>query len=189
MRAKYIYILLTMLILALVLGCERPPLEEMERAREAVFRAENDADAVQYAGSTLSRAQNALRLMLTEAESKRYDTAGIHAAEAIAAAERAIAEGRAAASRIREEAASIITSLRTEIEETGRNINGARYSLMDLDYESLEDRLRNAWYITDQAQDDYAAGRYQSALDRARAVRADLFEINQMISNAVTRGK
>ena len=90
-RILFIFIIISFF----VLNCEQPPLAEMDSAREAVFRAENDADAVQFAGGTLERAQDALRRMQTEADSKRYDAARTLAEEAIAAAEKALIDGKA----------------------------------------------------------------------------------------------
>jgi hypothetical protein len=183
------YILFTCVVFALVLGCAKPPLAEMDSAREAVFRAENDADAVVYGSNSLARARDALRRMQIEADSKRYDAARTLAAEAIAAAERAIADGRTGVVRAREEAASALAGLSTELEDTSRNISGARYSQLDLDYDALERDLRGAYNLTDRAEADQAEGRYQDALDKARDVRASLFDINQKVSTAVTRKK
>ncbi|MDR2102358.1 MAG: DUF4398 domain-containing protein, partial [Treponema sp.] len=72
-------------------GCAKPPTEEMNNAAAAVTRAENDADAVTYAGNLLVRARDTLTRMQIEAEAKRYDAARALAAEAISAADKAIA--------------------------------------------------------------------------------------------------
>jgi hypothetical protein len=80
-------------------GCAKPPTEEMDAASAAVTRAENDPDAVTYAGNSLARAREALNRMSVEADSKRYDAAKSFAAEAIAAADKAISDGRAGAAR------------------------------------------------------------------------------------------
>jgi len=187
MKAKYIPFLC--LILSIVLACAKPPLAEMESAREAVFRAENDADAARFAAGTLARARDALRSMESEADSKRYDAAKIHAMEAIAAAEKAIADGQTASVRTRNEAASLLSSLKPEIEETSRNVNGARYSELALDYDQLDREISNAYDVTDRAENDQAQGRFQDAIDKANEVRSTLFGINQRVSNAVTRRK
>jgi len=186
MKLKLIYILI---VLILVLGCAQPPLAEMDSAGDAVFRAENDANAVEYASSTLSRARFALTMMQSEADSKRYDAARTHAAEAIASAERAIADGRAGAQRAASESTSIIAGLRSEIDDVTRNVSSARYSQMNLDYDALDRGIVNAYNTADQAEFDQAAGRYQDALDKARAVRADLANINEMIAGAAVIGK
>jgi len=187
MKIRFIYIFL--IISILFIGCAKPPLDEMAAAREAVFKAENDSDAVEFAGATLARARASLRLMQEEADAKRYDSARTHAADAISAAERAIAEGRSGTQRTVTETDSLISTLRTEIEETSRNVNGARYSNLRLDYDALDKALVDAHETTDQAEADQAAGRHQQALDRARVVRSSLSDINQTVASATPAGK
>ncbi|MCL2197173.1 MAG: DUF4398 domain-containing protein [Treponema sp.] len=187
MKLKLFYILIAVSIL--VLGCAKPPLEEMEKAREAVFKAENDADAVQYAAGTLARARDALRRMQMDADSKNYDGAKTNAAEAVAAAEKAISDGKAGAQRAGSEANTLISGLRLEIEETTRNVASARYSNLALDYNALDRAIVSAHNTTDQAEVDQLMGRTQDALDKARVVRADLSEINQKVAGAATTRK
>jgi len=184
MKFKPIYILFFVLISITAIGCAKPPLAEMADAREAVFRAENDPNAVQYSSGTLTRARAAIQNMEREAESKRYDTAKTHAAEAINAAERAITEGKAAAQRASQESATAIAGLKPEIEETSVNVNGARYSLLDLDYNALDNGIVNAYNTADKAENDQASGKYLDAIDKARTVRSDLADINQKIATA-----
>ena len=186
---RFRYVLFTLVVFALISGCAKPPIAEMDSAREAVFRADSDADAVQFGAGSLARAHDALRRMESEADSKRYDAARTHAAEAIAAAEKAIADGKAAGGRAREEAASLLSALKPEIEETSRNVSAARYSLLNLDHDALDRDLMNAYARTDQAEIDYADGRYQESLEKARNVRSSLSGINQKISDAIPRSK
>ena len=183
---KIKFAIIASILLLFALGCAKPPLAEMESAREAVFRAENNSDAVQYGASSLARAQDALRRMQVEADSKRYDAAKAHAAEAISAAERAIADGKAGASRIKDESAALLSGLRPAIEETERNINGARYSGMTLNYNELNRELDGARDTTDQAEVDQAMGRYQEAMEKGRVVRSTLGDINERLTSTVT---
>jgi hypothetical protein len=182
-------ILLGFIIMALLAGCAKPPLAEMDSAREAVFRAENDEAAVLYGGGSLSRARDALRRMQVEADSKRYDAAKTHAAEAIAAADRAIADGKTGLARAKSDSENLIAGLRPAIEETERNINGARYSLLNLDYDRMNREVKNARETTDQAEADQAMGKYQDAIEKGRSVRVALGAINQQIADAVPRKK
>jgi len=186
---KLKYIMFVCAALALAVGCAQPPTAEMDSAREAVFRAENDKDAVMYGSNSLARARDALRRMESEADSKRYDAAKTNAAEAVTAADRAIADGRTGAARARDESASALSGLTAEIDETGRNINGARYSQLDLDYDALEADLKITYSLADMAARDQSQGKYQGAMDKARNVRSNLADINQKIANAVTRKK
>ncbi|MCL2230987.1 MAG: hypothetical protein FWC01_07810 [Treponema sp.] len=187
MKIKYINILL--IVAVLVVGCAKPPEAEMAAAREAVFKAENDSNAVEFGGASLARARASLRLMQEEADAKRYDSAKTHAADAITAANRAVADGRANSQRAVTETDSLISTLRIEIEEATRNVNGARYSNLRLDYDALDRALADAHNTTDQAAQDQAEGRSQQALDRARIVRSNLSEINQMVASAAPARK
>jgi hypothetical protein len=124
--------------------------------------------------------------MQSEADSKRYDAARTHAAEAIAAADRAIADGKTGASRARDEAAALLAGLRPAIDETERNINGARYSALDVDYDKLNRDLNGARETTDRAEADQSMGRYQDAMDKGRNARSVIGDINEKITNAAT---
>jgi flagellar biosynthesis/type III secretory pathway protein FliH len=179
--------ILNICILALIISsCAKPPVAEMDSAREAVLRAENDQDAVLYAGSSLTRARDALRRMENEANSKRYDAARTYAAEAVAAAEKAVADGKTGAARARDQAATMLDGLGLAINETGRNLNAARSARLDLDYQQLNSELDSALRNLDLAEIDNVMGRYGEAVDKGRNARASIGSINQQISNAST---
>jgi hypothetical protein len=169
---------------ALVMGCAKPPTEEMNNATEAVTRAENDYDAVTYAGNSVSRAKDALARMNQEAAAKRYDAAKSYAAEAIAAAERAITEGRAGAARARDEASALVSQLKPMIEETEQGIEAARAAKLPLDFPAIDRDFDTAQYNTDEAQSALNGKRYQTAIDRGRSARSGLNGINQQLSVA-----
>ncbi|MCL2443909.1 MAG: hypothetical protein FWD13_10675 [Treponema sp.] len=207
MKFRLIYILV--IISVFFLGCQKPPLAEMQNAKEAVFKAENDINAVLFAGNSLENARSALARMQSEADSKRYKDALKSAEEAIAAAERAIIEGKIIADSnptisntnnttngnisngrpVTESDLQVLSNLKEEIEETSRNINGARYSNVNLDYDELDRAIINAYNTSDLAEADRAAGRYQDALDKAGSIRTALFNINQSVASAVTARK
>jgi flagellar biosynthesis/type III secretory pathway protein FliH len=168
----------------LATGCSKPPTEEMNNAVEAVTRAENDIDAVTYAGGSISRAKDSLERMRTEADSKRYDAAKAYAIEAIAAADRAISEGKAGAERARSEAVALVSQLRPMIADTEQGLKAAESAKLALDFDDLEREFDNAVYNTNEAQASINGGRYNNALERGRNARIGLNNINQQLSNA-----
>jgi hypothetical protein len=187
------HIRMTMLaaaILGIVLisgGCAKPPTEEMNNAVAAVTRAENDADAVTYAGSVLIRARESLTRMQAEADSKRYDAAKSYAAEAITAADKAVADGRAGAARAREEAAGLIAALKPAVSETGEAIRVAKAARnLNLDFAGIDRDFEAARHTADQAEISLAENNYQDALDKGRSARAELSDINARLSVAAT---
>jgi hypothetical protein len=165
-------------------GCAKPPTEEMNNAVEAVTRAENDFDAVTYAGSSIARAKDSLARMRAEADSKNYDAAKSHAIEATNAAERAISEGRAGAERARSEAVALVSQLRPLIADTEQGLHAAEGAKLALDFKALERELDDAIYNTNEAQAAINGGRYNNALERGRNARIGLNNINQQLSNA-----
>ncbi|MDR0624661.1 MAG: DUF4398 domain-containing protein [Treponema sp.] len=168
-------------------GCAKPPTEEMNNAVAAVTRAENDADAVAYAGSALVRARESLNRMQTEADSKRYDAARAYAAEAVAAADKAVADGRAGAVRAREEAASFISALKPVVSETGEAIRTAKAARnLALDFADIDRDFEAARRTAEQAEVSLAGNKYQDALDKGRSARAGLSDINMRLSQAAT---
>jgi hypothetical protein len=183
---KLRYFASVLLVFAFVLGCAKPPIAEMNNAKEAVARAENDADAALYAGSSLARARDALTRMQTEADSKSYDAAKTYAAEAEAAADKAIADGRAGAARAREEAAALVAGLPPAIAETGQGLRAAQSAGLPLDYNALNSDFDAARSDADQAQAALSGNRYQDALSKGRSAQAGLGDINQKLSDAAT---
>jgi hypothetical protein len=168
-----------------VAGCAKPPTEEMENAASAVTRAENDPDAVTYAGSTLSRARDSLNRMRAEADSKRYDAAKSYAAEAVSAAEKAIADGRASAARAREEASTLLSQVKTSLQETGTSLERAKtVTNIDLDFNALDQDYGSAQRSTAQAEVSLAGSNYQDSLDKSRTARGILSGIDTKLAGA-----
>ena len=191
MKTLY-FIGLALILSLLATGCARPPVEEMNNALEAVTRAENDNDAVMYAPTALARARDAMRRMRDEADARRFDAARAYAAEAIASAERAIAECRAGAEHARREAHALLSDLPPLIAETEQGMNAARGAGLDLDFDSLEGEFNGARETANQAVDAYRFGLYGDALAQGRSARNGLIDINQRIAGAavaVPQGK
>jgi hypothetical protein len=181
---RFLNALLVILVFALS-ACASPPTEEMQRARDAVIRAESDADAVTYAGNSVSRARDARTRMQSEADSKRYDAAKDFAAEAINNAERAIAEGLSAKERSRAEAAALLDSLQSLLTETQNAINNARgVANILLDFDSLTRDMDKARGIYDEAQQSLQAGNNLDAVAKGQTVRSLLSDINTRINEA-----
>lgn len=157
----------------------------MEKAVEAVTRAENDNDAVTYAANSIARARDALARMNVEAASKNYDAAKSYAAEAISIAERAISEGRTGAARARSEASALVAELRPLIQETEQGINAASAADLPLDFNAIRQEFSNACNSAEQAETALSGGRYDDSIRMGRVARSDLNSINQKLSTAV----
>jgi hypothetical protein len=197
MKEKKILIIATMVIvgwaaLILITACATPPIEEMEAARTAVTRAENDPDVVAYAISALARAREALANMEAEAQAKRYDTARSYAAEAQTGAEKAINDARTLAARARDDSANALNALRNAVSETDSTIDQGKKNNLALDWTEIDRDYQNAQSIAGEAEAAAAANRYRDVVERANTARTTLSAINAQISAgslAVTRKK
>jgi hypothetical protein len=184
-RLKYVF-LTFIVVTALVTGCAKPPVEEMNNAVAAVSRAENDPDVVNYATNALARAREALSQMQAEADAKRYDNAKNLAADAQSLAEKAISDSRAAALRIRDEADSAIKAMQNAISETEQTLNNARRSRpAGVDINKLDRDFAGARSTADQAVIAQAESRYREAIDKSQTVRSALSAITSSLSQTV----
>ena len=166
-------------------ACTKPPTEEMNRAIETLNRAENDVNALLYAPNYLARARESLLLMQEDADSKRYDSAKIHAAEVVSYAERAVREGNTAAAQAGNEANDLLNSLTMSIRETDSNIKTAKdLPNILLDFNSLDGMLESAKGTYENAQQSLSAENYPDVINQGQAVRSILSDINTQISQA-----
>jgi hypothetical protein len=176
----------------LITACAKPPTEEMEAARTAVARAENDPDVAVYAVSALARAREALSSMEAEAQAKRYETARNYAAEAVTNAERAISDARTAMTRAKEDSANALNALRNAVSETDTAIAQGKRSRLTLNWTQIDRDFQGAQTIAGEAEAAAAANRYRNVVERANAARTALSAITAQISGAslaVTRKK
>lgn len=167
-------------------GCAKPPEQEMAAAADAVARAENDGNAVTYAAATLNRARQLLARMRSESDAGRYDAAKGYAAEVVALAERAIAEGRTGAERADREAGILIQDILPRIIETGQGISSARNSGLALDFDELDRDYETAVGNAERASTAYNLGQYSDVLIFGQSARNVLMDISSRIAIAAT---
>jgi len=168
-------------------ACTAPPTEEMQRARDAVTRAENDADAVAYAGNTVVHARDALTRMQDEADNKNYDTAKEFALEAINSAQKAISDGQSAKERSKTEASALLDSVQSSLAETSSAINNAKnIPDIQLDFDALAQNTDDARLTYGEAQQSFQDGNNPDAIAKGQAVRGQLADINTTINEAAS---
>jgi predicted kinase len=166
-------------------ACAKPPTEEMEQAAAAVAKAENDPDAKLYAQTGIARARDSLNTMRSEADQKHYDQAKQLAAETVSLADKAIADGKNAAARIRDEAANAITVMNNAVTETQSTIEGARTAKQrGVNFQEIDGEFATAQAGADQARAANSQQRFREAIDGSGGVRSQLSAINAKISQA-----
>ncbi|MDR1211985.1 MAG: hypothetical protein LBK40_07130 [Spirochaetaceae bacterium] len=183
------YMVCAVLFLALASGCAKPPVEEMNAAREAVTRAENNANALAYAADGVRRARSALGRMDEEANAKRYDAAKIAAAEAVAAAEKAVRDGQEASAKAADNASNLIVAAKTEIQAAEQALDAAmRSGVRNINFGELNSAAGDAWKSVEQAEISLAQGRAQDAVNGAGEARRNAARISLALSEGARAG-
>ena len=185
MKKLIIFTVITLVGLIILGSCKAPPIEEMNKAIEAVTRADNDVDAVKYAASTLAVAREAVGRMQAEADAKRYDAAKASAKEAVTAAEKAIVDGKTGAARAREEALSFLSIVGSEITLVEGEFDTAKNTEnLVLDIDSLENSLNGVKTDFGDANQSLEDENYFDAISKAQPIRPVLTDIRRTISEA-----
>jgi hypothetical protein len=160
----------------------------MEAAREAVARAENDANAGAYAPNPLVRAKNALARMEDEALAKRYDAAKDYALEAVDAAEQAVRDGAAGLARARDDAARLLESVRELIITTESELAQARQKRLPR-AQDLDQDLNEAKLLAADARADLDGARSREAPNKGERARSVLTSFRAELQNSVQQTK
>jgi len=182
---KFASIFLALVLSVVMSSCGKPPTEEMNNAHDAVIRAENNADAVNYAPNTLLRAKDALTRMQSESDARRFDAARNFAAEAIHLAERAISEGSTGANRARSEVANLVNGLSAPLAEVSSALSAARQAGdLTLDFDAYSGDLDSAHRSYNDARASLQESNYSDAIAQAQNARSLLADISSGINRA-----
>jgi flagellin-like hook-associated protein FlgL len=185
-RSRFRGLLIVALVVLVLGACAKPPTAEIEAATAAVAKAEADADAVQYAAPSVARAKDALSRMQAAVAAKQYDSAKTLAQETIQAADKVIADGASAKARARDEATSLLLTVKTALAETADSLAAAaRVRGISLDVAGTDREIQAAASVVDAMGADVSAGNYNAAISKGQSVRSTLGTIQQRITSAV----
>lgn len=185
-RTKIWVIALITLSVLIVAACSKPPTAEMDKAVAAVARAEKDADTVEYAPDGLKRAKDSLTRMQAEAAAKKYDSAKALADETVKAAEKAMADGKTAKTRAKDDATALVGTIKTSLKEVETALEAARKVRgIKFDFAAAAKDIQAAAGTVAAAEADLAVGNYKASLEKGQAVRSVLGTIKNRIAEAV----
>jgi len=172
--------------MAFAASCAKPPVTEMEAANQALTKAEADADARLYAPESLTRARDLIARMKAGADEKRFDDAKNLAAEAVAAAEKAIQDGASGKAKAKRDAASLIATVKSTLAEVQQAFEAAKKVRgIKLDSASVEAGLREAAAALAGAESDNAKADYKAAIAKAQNARSSLAALQNLVTGAV----
>lgn len=178
--------LVVMLAALAAVSCAKPPTAEVEAAKAAVARAEQDKDAQVYAPDSLRRATDALARMDAELQAKRYDAVKALAAEAGQAADKAIADGKANKERVKTQATSLSGAVKAALAELDTALAAAKKVRgVKLDFKALDAEVAAQKDAAAAAEGAIGKGEFKQAADAFQAIQARVADIQARIAEAV----
>lgn len=177
---------IALLSLLTLFSCAKPPTAEMDAATAAVAKAQSDTNVTLYAPDSLKRATDSLEKMKAESDAKRYDNAKTLAQETIALADQAIADGKAGLERAKDEAAGLIASGKSLVQEITNALTAAKkVARITLNFTDVNAQFNDAKALLAAAEQDQSNGNYIAAIEKGKNARTALSNILSSISSAV----
>jgi len=183
---RYMKVLVPLALVLALGACAKPPQADIDAARAAVASAAQKPDVVAYAPDTLKSAQDKLAQMETELVAKHYDRVKTLAVDAKATADSAANEAAKNKEKAQADASTLIDALKKALPEAQSKIAQAQgVRGIRLDFAALRQQLAGARAAVADADKDLAAGNFASALDKAKAVQAQLDDAERTVADAV----
>ena len=192
-------VIIPLVILALLVGCAKPPTADIDSAKAALQTAEQNSDVSTYAQDQLKAAQDKLAQLQSELDlqakkgalSRNYDAAKNLALETRAAADALATEAEAAKEVAKNNAAAAIDELtKTLIPQAQSGIAMARRVRgIKLDFAGLTAALNQAKAQVADAQTAYNNGQYATALSTADAVKSAIAQESTTVADAISAAK
>lgn len=202
MRKIQIVMPLILVGLAMVMGCAKPPVAEIEAAKAALQSAV-DAGAGDYAAGSLREAQNAVASLEAEVQAqakkfalmRSYKQAATLAANAKAAGEKAKADADAGKAQAKADAEALLTQARTALDEATAALKAApKGKGTEMDIKAMENDLMTVGTQIAEGEAAHGQGKYLESKAKFEAALNASNNVKNMIeqakaAKAAARGK
>jgi hypothetical protein len=183
--------LVALAMIALAVGCQKPPAERIDAAHQALDRAKT-AEASEYAPASLAAAEDAIKRLEEEMALQNdkwfrsYKKTGELAEAAVQASDKAVSDARTAKEQAHVEATNMIADARTMLDEADqllKNAPAGKGTAADLAAMRLD--LDHAGTILGEADSALAAERFTEAKAKAEAARAQAEQVRDAVMTAM----
>jgi hypothetical protein len=188
--------------LAMVMGCAKPPVAEIEAAKASI-QAAVDAGAGDYAAASLREAQNAVASLEAEVQAqakkfalmRSYKQAATLAANAKAAGEKAKADAEAGKAQAKADAEALLAQAKTALEEATAALKAApKGKGTEMDIKAMENDLMTVGTQIAEGEAAHAAGKYLESKAKFEAALNASNNVKNMVeqakaAKAAARGK
>ncbi len=195
---RTVWVGVALLVAALLVGCAKPPQAEIDAAKNALSTAAASEDVKTYAPESLSSAREAASALEAEvtiqdekfALTRKYDRAKQLAADAQAAAQRAVADAQAAKERARNEASQLIADVRQAVADVKGMLDSMpKGKGTAADIAAIRSDVDGAESALTMADSTFAEGDFLDAKAQAEAVMATAQRTRADIEQAIEMSK
>jgi hypothetical protein len=185
--------LIAIAVVALAIGCAKPPQTEIDAAN-AALEAAKTAEAADYAPEALSAAEDAISQLNTELKAqeekfalmRRYENAKQLAASATDAANNAAQQAASEKQRLQQQATDLIAQAKTSITEVGALVDTApKGKGSAADIAALKADLAAAESSLAEAEAAVAAGKFKDAVAKAESVQQSVTGVKTAVEEAI----
>ncbi len=188
---------LLMLALVVMVGCAKPPQEDMNAAKAAIEAAQT-AGAGDYAPDSLKAAEDSQASLDAELKTQEgkfalfrsYTKAKELAAATKAAGEKAAEDAKVRKEQVKQEAQTLINEAKTGLTEAEEMLKKApRGKGTQADLEALKGDLQGVTSSITEAESAFSAERYLDAKAKAEAAKSTIGNVKSAIEQAIAAKK
>jgi hypothetical protein len=190
---KILAVVPAVLVLAMMVGCAKPPQPSIDAANAALASAKT-AEAADYAADSLKGAEDAVAALQTELKTQEekfalfrsYKKAEELAASAKAAGEKAAADAAAAKEAAKNAATQGLAELKTALDEAKMALDKApKGKGTQADLEMMKNDLTGVESAVAEAENALNAGKYKDAQAKIDAAKQTVANTKSAIEQAV----
>ncbi len=193
---KIMMVLPFVLVLVMMVGCQKPPQQDIDAAKQAVETAR--AEASEYAPDSLKAADDAVTSLDAELKAQEgkfalfrsYKKTAELAATAKAAGEKAAADAKEKKEQAKQEASTLITDAKTALDEAKALLEKApKGKGTAQDIEQMKADLAGVESTLTEAQNSFNAEKYLDAKSKAEAAKTNAGNVKTAIEQAIEAKK
>ncbi|MFH1079549.1 MAG: hypothetical protein V1766_04720 [Pseudomonadota bacterium] len=171
----------------LVMGCAKPPTEEMAKADKAVADAKaKEADL--YAQDALKKAEDTLKKAKDQVAAKQYKEAKQAAIDTVALAQQAIAGVEAGKAKMKEDAVKMAADVEKALDEMKTDVATAIKKKLSIPREEIQAAIGKWGVDLATVKDKLQGGKISEAFGELKAMMTDVGakkeEIGKLVASA-----
>ncbi|MCX7913941.1 MAG: hypothetical protein N2511_05085 [Thermodesulfovibrionales bacterium] len=179
-KAQWFLIIIFIISLSLIVGCEKPPTKEMESAEKAIADAkQKEADL--YVKDVFGKAESALKKAKEMVTAKNYKEAKASAEEALKLAQQATQAVEQNKAKMKADTEQLIIDTQNLINDAKTLVSQAIRKKIQIDKAEIQNAIGKWEVEMTSAKENLQAGKIRSAFDQVTSINAEAKGIKEKL--------